>query len=566
MKKAIPVLVALAIVFGIAGYFTLNIYREKYSYSEERLDLAEYYQVTGNEKRLIFQDEITEDVIIKTDEGLYIQTDKAKYYLNDTFYVDSNENLLLFTDALTTIRSELGASTYYSEAEEKDFGKRISFIQGEDILISLDFIRLLTNFSYNENDYTVQINTSFEDQIVVKALKDTAVREKGGVKSPIMEDVKAGDELIVLEKMETWCKVKTASSVMGYVENKLISENEAKPAIPVTDYSEPEFAACMLDEKVCVGFHAIAGVAGNETLPTVINEGTAMNVIAPTWFSVCSEQGDIRDFSSASYVTKAHEKGLKVWAVLDDFNYENDNSTDVDLLSLLSFTSRRQVLEENVVNRAVALSLDGINLDFETVNAATGPHFVQFVRELSVLCHKNALTLSVDNYVPFNFNNYYRLDVQGKVCDYVMIMGYDEHWHGSDEVGSVAGIDYVKSGIEKAAQDVPSGKIVNLMPLYTILWKTQGNKVSDEYLTMNNMEDFLSRISAKPEWDEETCQNYMEWNSGDALYQIWLEDADSISVKLNVAKAADIGGVGVWRLGYGTDEVWGMLEAYMNQQ
>ena len=45
---------------------------------------------------------------------------------------------------------------------------------------------------------------------------------------------------------------------------------------------------------------------------------------------------------------------------------------------------------------------------------------------------KNQKVLSVDNYVPMGFNSHYELEEQGKVADYVIIMGYDEHYVGSE--------------------------------------------------------------------------------------------------------------------------------------
>lgn len=172
------------------------------------------------------------------------------------------------------------------------------------------------------------------------------------------------------------------------------------------------------------------------------------------------------------------------------------------------------------------------------------------------------MVLSVDNYVPFHFNEHYRLDIQGEIADYVVIMGYDEHWHGSDDVGSVASIDYVTNGIVKTASEVPSEKIINALPFYTIVWNTNGAEVTDEYLTMNNTEAFLKQVNAEPVWDETTCQNYLEWESGSGLKQVWLEDADSVRVKLNVMSANNIGGVAVWRLGYGTPIVWELINLY----
>ena len=161
------------------------------------------------------------------------------------------------------------------------------------------------------------------------------------------------------------------------------------------------------------------------------------------------------------------------------------------------------------------------------------------------------------------FNDYYRLDIQGEVADYVIIMGYDEHWHGSKDPGSVASISYVSDGLDRTLQEVPANKVVNALPFYTILWKTEGTDVTDEYITMRNEADFMSKAGVSAEWDEVTCQNYAEWTSGSVNYQIWLEDAESIAVKLNMMTTKNIGGVAVWRLGYGTQAAWELINAYL---
>ena len=128
----------------------------------------------------------------------------------------------------------------------------------------------------------------------------------------------------------------------------------------------------------------------------------------------------------------------------------------------------------------------------------------------------------------------------------------------------MASIDYVSNGIAKTLEEVPPEKVVNALPFYTILWRTEGAEVTDEYITIRNMEDFLSRVNVTPEWNEETCKYYAEWTEGAATYQIWIEDEESIRVKLNVMSAQQIAGVAVWRLGYGTTGVWELINAYVN--
>ena len=58
---------------------------------------------------------------------------------------------------------------------------------------------------------------------------------------------------------------------------------------------------------------------------------------------------------------------------------------------------------------------------------------------------------------------------QGKVADYVIIMGYDEHYGGSQEPGSVASIGYVEEGISTMVQSVPPEKVINAVPFYLSL-------------------------------------------------------------------------------------------------
>ena len=55
-------------------------------------------------------------------------------------------------------------------------------------------------------------------------------------------------------------------------------------------------------------------------------------------------------------------------------------------------------------------------------------------------CRQEGIVLSVDNYVPASYNEFYDLEAQGKVVDYVIIMAYDEHYAGSPVAGSVGAV------------------------------------------------------------------------------------------------------------------------------
>ena len=563
-KRILPVIIAILLILVIAGGALGKVLLDKYSYSKEEADWNEFYQVSESDRSaIILQDEMVEEQALIRDDVCYFDLATDHKYMNEVFYADMTEKLLLYANPTEVIRTTFGETSYTTTEGTQDAGYVISFVEGDTVYVAADYVKLFTNYSYDCYDRHVQVYTEWGTRQVAQLKKDTAVRLRGGVKSPILTQAAKGDTLEILEQMETWSKVKTSDSVIGYVENKRLGDITEETETPVTDYQEPEYTALTSDSKICLGWHSIGGVGGNDTLYSMVSGTKGMNVIAPTWFSLTDENGSIRNFGTANYVTTAHNMGLQVWGVVDNFNYANETGTAISTLNMLSSTTSRQNFVRNVTDAAVSLGLDGINVDFEQLSSDCGPHYVEFIRELSIQCRNMGLVLSIANYVPFNFNDYYRLDIQGQVADYVIIMGYDEHWHGSKDPGSVASISYVSGGLDRTLQEVPANKVVNALPFYTILWKTEGTDVTDEYITMNNEADFMNRAGVTAEWDEETCQNYAEWTSGNATYQIWLEDAESIAVKLNMMATKNIGGVAVWRLGYGTQAAWELINAYL---
>lgn len=563
-KRILPVIIAILLILVIAGGALGKVLLDKYSYSKEEADWNEFYQVSESDRSaIILQDEMVEEQALIRDDVCYFDLATVHKYMNEVFYADMTEKLLLYANPTEVIRTTFGETSYTTTEGTQDAGYVISFVEGDTVYVAADYVKLFTNYSYDCYDRHVQVYTEWGTRQVAQLKKDTSVRLRGGVKSPILTQAAKGDTLEILEQMETWSKVKTADSVIGYVENKRLGDITEETETPVTDYQEPEYTALTSDSKICLGWHSIGGAGGNDTLYSMVSGTKGMNVIAPTWFSLTDENGSIRNFGTANYVTTAHNMGLQVWGVVDNFNYANETGTAISTLNMLSSTTSRQNFVWNVTDAAVSLGLDGINVDFEQLSSDCGPHYVEFIRELSIQCRNRGLVLSIANYVPFNFNDYYRLDIQGQVADYVIIMGYDEHWHGSKDPGSVASISYVSGGLDRTLQEVPANKVVNALPFYTILWKTEGTDVTDEYITMNNEADFMNRAGVTAEWDEETCQNYAEWTSGNATYQIWLEDAESIAVKLNMMATKNIGGVAVWRLGYGTQAAWELINAYL---
>jgi spore germination protein YaaH len=434
-------------------------------------------------------------------------------------------------------------------------------MDGDSLYLALDFVRQYTNFSYET--YTdpnrLVLHTADESKTSASVTKDTAIRTTGGVKSNIMKDLTQGDTVYILQEMTDWSEVESTDGIIGYVENKFL-ENRQNVTISVPqDYTGPEFTSAKLDEKVNMGWNNVISTAGNTSFDEVTQNTKALNVISPTWYPVSDDEGHIDSYATQDYVDKAHAMGLRVWPVVDNFN-----NTDIDSSKFLGTLETRSNVISSLMTEAETYGFDGINVDFEQIDVNYSSDFIEFIRELSIQCRKRSLTLSVDNYVTYDFNDYYSMDEQAVFADYIVIMGYDEHYAGSSEAGSVASIDYIKYGIQRAMQEVPAEKIINGIPFYTRLWKTDSSGLSSEALSMSQAQDFITNHGAEVTWDSTTCQNIIDFTENDVHYQMWVEDSESISAKLDVMTADGIAGVAEWRLGFETADVWDVIEQYIN--
>lgn len=563
-KKLLPVLIAIVLIIVIGGATFGKVLLDKYSYTKERADLNSYFTISGDtDVAIVLQDEIIEERARLLDGTYYLDLNTVHKYFNDRFYEDKGESLLLYTLPDDIVRTVIGSNEVLNKEGTQNSEYVPARYEGETLYVAIDYVKQYTNFSYEAftEPNRIQIYTSWGERQVAEIKKDTAVRILGGIKSEILEDVLAGDTVTVLEQMETWSKVKTADSVIGYVENKRLEAVRVELPIPVTDYEEPVYTSQTRDYKINMGWHVVAGEAGNDTLYAVTANAKGLNVISPTWFKVNDNVGGFTSFATQSYVDAAHEMGLEVWALVENIEYKDS----IDMYALLSSTTNRAALINGLVSTALTYGIDGINVDFEQISMDCGEHYIEFIRELSIPCRANGLVLSIDNYVPTGYTDHYDRGEQGVVADYVVIMGYDEHYAGSPVAGSVASIDFVEAGIEQTVGQVPANKVINAVPFYTRIWETKDGAVSSQAVGMDMAQEYINTHNIAAEWDETTCQNYGEYTQDGTLYQVWLEDAASIEVKLNIMDKYQIGGVASWRLGFETPEIWDKIQEYLNR-
>ena len=538
-KQQKPVVIVCILILVLAAVGVGTHFIKKYIPTKERMDLTEYYGQTGeDEMTVILGTDIMETKAVKSGDRVYLPLDMVNTYLNQRYYWDSANQQILYATP-----SEL---QYYPASGS---GDSEVWLKDDTVYLNLDFIKKYTDLDayVYDNPSRIAIQHQFTSVNTVTVKKDTSIRYRGGIKSLILTDVSKGTTLLYMEALEDWVQVATMDGYIGYVRKNTLSDMETKDF--ERDFQKEEYTYLTMEDKVNLSWHQVTTQEANAYLADSIANISGVNVISPTWFYIQDTAGNIGNIASADYVSLAHERGLKVWGLIDNF------TADVSTTETLSQLASRQNIIQQLVQAALSVGLDGINVDFESLSEDAGPHFLEFLRELSIECHKNNLVVSVDNPVPEDFTSHYDRKEQGLVVDYIIIMGYDEHYVGSD-AGSVASLPWVEQGVQDTVTEVTPERTILAIPFYTRLWKTAGGAVTSEAIGMDEAQNVLRANAVEPVWDGSVGQNYATFEQDNSTYQIWLEDAQSIAEKVKLIPKYNLAGVAQWKLGFENSSIW----------
>lgn len=539
---AVAVLVILVAILGIVTHVVM-----KYIPSSEKMDLNEYYgEMADGEIALVIGTEKLEERGLVVGDRVYLPLDVVNTYLNQRYYWDSANQQILYATP-----SELTSESASSEAGDK------VWVKDDKVYLNLTYVQEYTDLDayITKDPYRIAIQYKFKNVKTVTVKKNTSIRYRGGIKSAILTSVKKGTKLRLIEEMENWDQVATDDGYIGYIDKKKVGEAEKTKF--ERSFNREQYSYLTMDSKVNMVWHQVTSTDANAYFADATANMTGVNVISPTWFYLTDTSGNIASIASAVYVSQAHEKGLQVWGLIDNFTQE------VSTTETLSSTAARQNIISQLIQAAQDVGMDGINVDFESLSEDVGTHFLEFLRELSIECHKNNLVLSVDNPVPEDFTSHYDRAEQGRVVDYVIIMGYDEHYVGS-EAGSVASLPWVEQGVQDTLKEVPAKRVINAIPFYTRLWRTTGGNVTSEAIGMDQAQQTIADNNVETYWDKTTSQNYGKYDIDNSTYQIWIEDAQSVAEKVKLVSKYDLAGVSAWKLGFENSGIWKVISDNLN--
>lgn len=553
IKGIIIAAAAAGLVVIVAAMFVIV----RYTPTKEKMSGYKYFDIDKNtDKVLVMIDgESYPDTGINIDGRLYLPQEFIADNINVGFYYDKESDATLYSDT-SYIYAFKKNQNDYSDDTGKIYTMDYSVIRDVDgeCFIAWDYVAERTDCEYQYASEPDRLNVTLKSEAkqCVTAGKKAAVRYRGGIKSPVLEYVSKGDRLEYVDDIDEWIKVTTVSGYTGYVKKSEVSDTfeyvREQKAVEEHNF-------LLKNEKITLAWFQVSGTAGNSSIDNNMYTISGVNVIAPTWYSVTDESGNMSSYASADFVSKMHQRGIDVWALVSDFD------TNVDFAQLYSSKAARTNMVNKLVGEAKSYGFDGINLDYENIKSAYAKDYLQFVRELSVACERNGIVLSTDNYKPEAYNRCYNLKEQSKFVDYVIVMAYDEHYAGTD-AGSVASLPFVKEAVEDTVQLVGKEHVIAGIPFYTRIWTTTDGNTTSRAVGMQAAIDQLNSDGQVALWNDDCGQYVASYTVGSSTRQIWFEEEKSIEAKMQVIQQENTAGVACWKLGLEKSTVWSVISQY----
>jgi|GEM_PF-2279201 len=294
--------------------------------------------------------------------------------------------------------------------------------------------------------------------------------------------------------------------------------------------------------------------------------------IAATSFAASASGG----LSKPSYwpwtdvINAAHANGVKIIMCVVNF-------TASDIHTLVTTASNKNTLFANIGSFISQYNLDGVNIDFESLNTADrGALINTFMSDLTTYIHTNYPGKEVSFAGPAINWGGWNLPGLVNACDYVFIMGYDFYGSWSTVTGPSSPLTGGSTNLNTALTSTSMGyggvinstpqKLILGVPYYGNEWyaKTENAyaAVTDFRATKTYYGMSANALSYGTKWDNTSQTPWYSYKLDTTCVQGWFDNDSSLGLKYDFATSKKLKGVGMWALGQdgSRTELWNLLK------
>lgn len=333
----------------------------------------------------------------------------------------------------------------------------------------------------------------------------------------------------------------------------------------------PQFREPRAPTRHVLGFYTgPMGAAMPGSAASFERHARLLSSVAPYWFDLDRRApGQIKPRVSPTIIRElvesAHRRGVKILASIHNTD-QAAGTTAADTLSAV-MRSHRNTFYRNLFSLINEYQFDGVNLDFEQLRDEDRALYTEFVRELSERAHSQGKLVTVDvlgdaRKVPYSLDFDYPGLAQS--VDYLGIMTYDQYKPTEAAPGPVAALPWVRDTLAMALEDgVPPRKILLGIPFYGYDWTI--GKAGARALSHEAVEKLRAEHGGVVKFHPTYKVPYMVYTDKSGRnHEVWFENARSISMKLDLVRRYNLGGVIIWRLGLEDPTAWSAIRAKLS--
>ncbi len=269
--------------------------------------------------------------------------------------------------------------------------------------------------------------------------------------------------------------------------------------------------------------------------------------------------------------TRLQAAGVKVVPVVQRTAWTD--GTRERMITLLTNRKNRRALADRIAAFVEGRGLDGVNLDFEPLPKQVAEQYVTFVREVRAALDKvdPDLHLSVDVVPSLENYDLAGLTAEG-AADLAVIMGYGYHTTASASTGSAAPLEDAPLDLSRtvagALEQAAGEDLLLALPWYGLAWSTKSDAPGSEVRGGKGIDgpasvDYPAALAAAAasgrQYDPAQAAAWTVYATSQCSScpptwrQVWYEDPDTFTAKMELALDSGLAGVGVWALGMDGD-------------
>lgn len=245
-------------------------------------------------------------------------------------------------------------------------------------------------------------------------------------------------------------------------------------------------------------------------------------------------------------------------------------------------STAQQTLIDNLITLVQSRGAHGVQIDFEGLPSGQRTNFANWMVSLANQMHTAIPGSEVSTVLyAVDWNNVFDFSIMEPEVDHYIVMGYAYYYQGSNNTGPCDPLYHFGSSynytLSKTTsyyldQGCPKDKFILGLPYYGYQWpttnltipsSTTGSGIAKTYSSVkNNSSGYYT--PANYTWDADSYTDIYAFNDGQNK-QCFITLEDGFNKRLEFVERTDIGGIGIWALGYddGYTELWDAIETHL---